>query len=132
MSESIRKQIKDGKAGVEHKHLQEQVELPTWLQGCAEVLDDPNALFQHLLDQGVALGILHGGLRDTLTQVRAKARAWKGDTPVMDHEAAGATIPHPLPDPAAKSGKQESPQEYIARRKAEGAPKKTIMEELGL
>jgi hypothetical protein len=138
MAENIRKQIQQGQIQVTHKHLQDWVNLPEWMRQCADHLDSEQELADCLREQGVLLGVLHAGLRDSVIQTRARARAVKKDTEGneevwIDHQSAEATIPNPLPDPEkSKSKKSESPQEYIERRKAEGASKKKIMEELGL
>jgi hypothetical protein len=137
MAENIRKQIKQGNIQVTHRHLQDWVNLPEWIRKCADHLDSEQQLADCLKEQGVLLGVLHAGLRDSVIQTRARARAVKKDTEGneevwIDHQSAEATIPNPLPDPEKSKKKPESPQEYIERRKAEGASKKKIMEELGL
>jgi hypothetical protein len=139
MAENIRKQLNEGRIAVENKGRSDQVNLPGWMRNAAQVgLDNENELVEQLREDGVLLSVLHAGLRDNVIQVRAKARAETKNedgskTPWIDHASAESHQPNPLPDPEkSKSKKSESPQEYIERRKAEGASKKKIMEELGL
>lgn len=100
--------LADGKVTVNHQDQVATFNLPGWLSGVSEHLDNETDLANYLRERGVLLGVIHQGLAQEIINVRAKARpapTKENPDPDLDtprqHEKVANHVPSLLPKPKA-------------------------------
>ncbi len=127
MAKNIHTTIKEGIASVMHQGEELDLELPSWMSGLSDVLQDKDGFIAKLEEEDLTLAFLHAGLKECMVGFRAHCRPKEGvsiSTITDEH----SMLYRPEVQDVPKAKKPISKKEAIAALRAGGMSDEEIME----